>query len=83
MIRNLNGHISWNLIDIQINIQIFLYQEHFKQKCYRGLLDRAYYLMKQDTVTIISFRTDRPGQTVQTQIRLLLEEQYDQGLHCL
>ena len=34
---------------------------------------------------IISFRTDRPEQTVQTQIRLLLEEeeQSDQGLHCL
>ena len=35
------------------------------------------------TVKILSFRTDRPGQTVQTQIRLLLEEQSDQGLHCL
>ena len=32
---------------------------------------------------ILSFRTDRPGQTVQTQIRLLLEEQSDQGLNCL
>ena len=32
---------------------------------------------------ILSFRTDRPGQTVQTQIRLLLEEQSDQVLHCL
>ena len=32
---------------------------------------------------ILSFWTDRPGQTVQTQIRLLLEEQSDQGLHCL
>ena len=32
---------------------------------------------------IISFRTDRSRQTVQTQIRLLLEEQSDQGLHCL
>ena len=32
---------------------------------------------------IPSFRTDMPGQTVQTQIRLLLEEQSDQGLHCL
>ena len=30
-----------------------------------------------------SFRTVRSGQTVQTQIRLLLEEQSDQGLHCL
>ena len=35
------------------------------------------------TVMTLSFRTDRPGQTVQTQIRLLLEEQFDQGLHCL
>ena len=34
-------------------------------------------------VMILSFRTDMPGQTVQTQIRLLLEEQSDQGLHCL
>ena len=35
------------------------------------------------TVMILSFRTDRTGQTVQTQIRLLLEEQSDQCLHCL
>ena len=32
---------------------------------------------------ILSFGTDMYGQTVQTQIRLLLEEQSDQGLHCL
>ena len=32
---------------------------------------------------ILNFRTDRSGQTVQTQIRLLLEEHSDQGLHCL
>ena len=31
------------------------------------------------TVMTISFRTDRSGQTVQTQIRQLLEEQSDQG----
>ena len=31
----------------------------------------------------LSFWTYRWGQTVQTQIRLLLEEQSDQGLHCL
>ena len=35
------------------------------------------------TVNIQSLRTDRSGQTVKTQIRLLLEEQSDQGLHCL
>ena len=36
-----------------------------------------------NTEIFLSFRTDRSGQTVQTQIRLLLEEQSDQGLHCL
>ena len=35
------------------------------------------------TVMTLCFWTDRSGQTVQTQIRLLLEEQSDQGLHCL
>ena len=35
------------------------------------------------TVMILSFQTDMPGQTVQTLVRLLLEEQSDQGLHCL
>ena len=37
----------------------------------------------QVTVMILDFGTDQSGQTVQTQIRLLLEEQSDQGLHCL
>ena len=32
---------------------------------------------------IRSFQTDWSGQIVQTQIRLLLEEQFDQGLHYL
>ena len=35
------------------------------------------------TVMTLSFRTDGSGQTVQTQIRLLLEEQSDQILHRL
>ena len=35
------------------------------------------------TVMILIFPTDRSGQTVETQIRLLLEEQSDQGLHFL
>ena len=39
--------------------------------------------VSQHTVMILSFRTDRSEQTVQTQIRLLQEEQSDQGLHCL
>ena len=30
-----------------------------------------------NTVMVLSFRTDMPGQTVQTQIRLLHEEQSD------
>ena len=35
------------------------------------------------TVMILSFWTDIPLQTMHTQIRLLLEEQSDHGLHCL
>ena len=37
----------------------------------------------QHTVMILSFWTERFRQIVQTQIRLLLEEQSDQFLHCL
>ena len=40
-------------------------------------------IIQHTTVMTLSFRTDRSGQTVQTQIRLLLEEQSDQGLYCL
>ena len=42
-----------------------------------------YEVYKKNTEVILSFRTYRSGQTVQTQISLLLEEQSDQGLHCL
>ena len=38
---------------------------------------------KYATVMIQSFRTDMSRQTVQTQIRLVFQEQSDQGLHCL
>ena len=43
----------------------------------------AKVLKVSHTIMIISFWTGRSRQTVQTQIRLLLEEQSDQGLHCL
>ena len=35
------------------------------------------------TILALIFQTDRPYQTMQTQIRLLLQENSDQGLHCL
>ena len=44
---------------------------------------RVYCNITAFTVMSQSFRTDKSWQTVQTQIRLLLEEQSDQGLHCL
>ena len=44
---------------------------------------RLSHFIHTDTVMFLSFRMDRSGQTVQTQIRLLLEEESDQGLHCL
>ena len=39
--------------------------------------------LSNTTVMILNFRKDRSWQTLQTLIRLLLEEQSDQGLHCL
>ena len=54
--------------------------------CLSGLIRAACTVFSQiNNVTAMNqcFRTDRSGQTVQTQIRLLLEEQSDQGLHCL
>ena len=35
------------------------------------------------TVITLSFWTNRSGQTVQTQIRLLIEDKSNQALHCL
>ena len=49
----------------------------------RKLFFMSSVFFKVSTVMILSFRTDMPGQTVQTRIRLFLEEQSDQGLHCL
>ena len=44
---------------------------------------QMFWILPVHSVMILSFWTDRPRQTVQTQIRLLLEEQSDQGLPCL
>ena len=44
---------------------------------------RDILLFKVYTVIILNIGTDRSEQTVQTQIRLLLMEQSDQGLLCL
>ena len=55
---------------------------HFTHnEVWRSSLSQSFKI--STTVMILSFRTDRPRQTVQTQIRLLLEQQSDQGLHCL
>ena len=44
------------------------------------MIDLIFLKATKPTVMILSFRIDRSGQTVQTQIRLLLEEQSDQEL---
>ena len=41
------------------------------------------FQLSSNTLMILSFWTDWSGQIVQTLIRLLLEAQSDQGLHCL
>ena len=55
-----------------------------KKKKYMFKANSIVNLEILSTVMILSFRTDMPGKTVETLIRLLLEEeQSDQGLHCL
>ena len=61
-------------------LHIYIYLSCSRGSACAGLLS-SYSLYI--TIMILSFPTDRSGQTVQTQIRLLLEEQSDQGLHCL
>ena len=39
--------------------------------------------MTRNSTLILSFLTDRIGQIVNTQIKLIQEEQSDQGCHCL
>ena len=46
----------------------------------QGILN---YIGSLITVITLNFWTDKSGQTVQTQIRLPLQEQSDQGLRCL
>ena len=61
----------------------FMQIESVLQTKNRSELAKNPFSVALTTVMILSFQTDMPGQTVQTQIRLLLEEQSDQGLHCL
>ena len=77
--KNCVPHAGWSAslifqrIDIKFSlVSIYMYK------------DLSYQLnLWLPTLMTLSFRTDRSGQTVQTQIRLLLEEQSDKGLHCL
>ena len=71
--------ITYTIAFIVINL-ICEYKNFDPKRCFSLLL----YSINIKTCTIfLSFWMDRSGQTVQTQIRLLLEKQSDQGLHCL
>ena len=79
----LSQSIWSNLYYVQIKIK-----EKFHFKCCIVIYYSSGELVKiysslSSTVMILIFRTARSGQTVQTQIRLLLEEESDQGIHCL
>ena len=46
-------------------------------------ISMSWVMSNGHTIMILSFWTGKSGQTLQTQIRLLQEEQSDLGLHCL
>ena len=68
-----NGWCHWNLVYNSI--------EHSGTTKFEN--PRLTFDLFIHTIMILSFRTDWSRQTVQTQIRLFLEEQSDQGLHWL
>ena len=63
----------------------FIYVNHYSQVLSKIQLPFKVliYIHSKITVIILNIGTDRSEQTVQTQIRLLLMEQSDQGLLCL
>ena len=71
----------------------YVFQKHsyvFHKHMEKNIWNRVKVKRRVQCILLVSFSTcndpfwtNRSGQTVQTQIRLLLEEQYDQGLHCL
>ena len=76
-------HAQPDLISFITLKHIMSSQERFCKEITPVVGVKTPVLSYKSTVMTLSFRTDRSGQTVQTQIRLLLEEQSDQGLHCL
>ena len=75
--------LATSSIEHKVHSEVWLV--NFLQDFFNVYLLKAmeHWLAMKHTVMILSFRTDMPGQTVQTLIRLLLGEQSDQGLHCL
>ena len=57
--------------------------KHDQTVCSPQAGPRKHNYLTANTVIILNIGTDRSEQTVQTQIRLLLMEQSDQGLLCL
>ena len=83
-------HRSWVLVRNASTHYLFFFSKLRKISHFSILKIIVFTAVKNwnilHTVMILSFRTDRSGQTVQAQIRLtrlLLEEQSDQRLHCL
>ena len=69
--------------DIQFVLMFLRYIRPLAYVADMLVTNRATAPIEIDIVIVISFRTGKSGQTLQTQIRLLLEEQSDRGLHCL
>ena len=71
-IFKISALISKNLQLMEIKLHCCY--DTFLHVIWRG---SCYWIISVPTVIFLSFRTDRSGQIVQTQIRLLLEEQSD------
>ena len=73
--KDFQVNLHSNFHDLKMDLVVILSRKASNSFAYRHIY--------KNTAMILSFRTNRSRQTVQTWIRLLLEEQSYQGLHCL
>ena len=84
------GHVlllEWYCVKLWASVYLHTKYVNVSAFTLASLLQKAGSSMNmhysKTTIMILNIRTNRSGKTVQTQIRLLLEEQSDQGLHSL
>ena len=83
LVIRVNTHLLFQIYNCSVSQKNCLIYDLKRLKPACKSDDFCFVSVSTCTIKILSIGTDRSEQTVQTQIRLLLKEQSDQGLHCL